>query len=214
MLRYEKYHQLSFTLTTGGGVKRLSIVVKTSANHPQASIGIASGLSWASSFLSRSSLIFKRLWFYTLANNCFKPVRKVHLTASTYTFNYCSNVTGEMRKKTLLTKGTRLNNILAPKIRNFSTSIPQTGALVPVKTNKSEHSSLTGNSLVCDKSCSVSLDTILFIERMNKIEDNRLTLYKIAFSTDSLLAACDQYFFFALLQILWYFFSLIVKEFR
>lgn len=45
MLRYEKDHQLSFTPTTGGGVKRLNIVVKTSANHPQAPIGIAPGLS-------------------------------------------------------------------------------------------------------------------------------------------------------------------------
>ena len=136
MLGYEKYHQLSFTLTMGVGVKRFTVAFKISINHPQALIGLASGLSWASSFLSRSSIIFKRLWFYTLANNCFKPVRKIHLTASTYTFNYYylmySNVIGEIRKKTLLTKSTCLNNISAPKIRNFSTSIPQTGALVLV----------------------------------------------------------------------------------
>jgi hypothetical protein len=97
---------------------------------------------------------------------------------STYTFNYCyptgSNVDGELQKKTLWIKGTRLNNMLAPKIRNFYTNIPQTGALVPVKTNKSEHSNVT-SSLVFDKTFTASLDTMLFIERMNKIKDNRST---------------------------------------
>lgn len=43
-----------------------------------------------------------------------------------------------------------------------------------------------------DKACQVSLDTVLFIEKMNKIEDNRSFLYKTAFSTDSLLVAYDQ----------------------
>jgi hypothetical protein len=91
----------------------------------------------------------------------------------------------------LLIRGTRLNNRLAPKIRYFSSNVPHTGTVVPVKIDKSEHSSLTGN-LVFDKTCLVSLDTILFIERMNKIEDNRSILYKAAFSTDSLLAAYGQ----------------------
>ena len=98
MLRYEKYHQSSLKSTTGGGAKRLSRVVKTSANHLKALIGIVSGLSWASPFLSRSSLIFKRLGFYTLASDCVKLVRSIHLTTSTYTFNYYyfinNNVTG------------------------------------------------------------------------------------------------------------------------
>ena len=90
-----------------------------------------------------------------------------------------------------MNKSTCLNNKLALKIQNFSTNIPQTSALVLVQTNKSEHSSLT-SSLALDKACQVSLNTILFIERMNKIEDNRSFLYKTAFSTDSLLVAYDQ----------------------
>ena len=85
-----------------------------------------------------------------------------------------------------MNKGTRLKNKLALKFQNFSTNIPQTSALVLVQTNKSEHSSLT-SSLVFDKACQVSLNTILFIERMNKIEDNRSFLYKTAFSSDRLL---------------------------
>lgn len=85
----------------------------------------------------------------------------------------------------------RLNNRLAPKFRNFSTNIPQAGALTLVKIDKNKHSSLTTN-LIFNKTCKVSLDTILFIERMNKIEGNRFTLLKIAFSTDSLLVAYNQ----------------------
>ena len=72
-------------------------------------------------------------------------------------------VDGEIRKKTLLNKGTRLNNKLAPKLQNFSTNIPQTSTFALVQTNKSEHSSLT-SSLVFDKTCQVSLDTILLKE--------------------------------------------------
>jgi hypothetical protein len=63
-------------------------------------------------------------------------------------------------------------------------SVSQAGALVSVKAYKSERSSLT-DCLVFDKTCTASLDTILFIERTNKIEDNRPTLYKTAFSTNS-----------------------------
>ena len=69
--------------------------------------------------------------------------------------------------------------------------IPQTSAFVLVQTNKSEHSSVT-SSLAFDKACQVSLNTILFIERMNKIEDNKSFLYRIAFSPDSLLVVYDQ----------------------
>jgi hypothetical protein len=71
-----------------------------------------------------------------------------------------------------LNKSTRLNNKLALKIQNFSTNIPQTSALGLVQTNKSEHSSLT-SSLVFDKACQVSLNSILFIERRTTIEDNK-----------------------------------------
>jgi hypothetical protein len=194
-LGYGKYNQFGFTLTTNGGVKRLNIVIKTSANHLQAPRGVVSGLDPTSPSLSRSSSIFKRLGFYTLAINCLKPVRITYLTMSTYTFNYCyltgDNVDGGLRKKTLLIRSTHLHNILAPKIRKIFTNVPQAGALVPVETDKSEHSSLT-DSLVFDKTCTVSLDTILFIERMHKIEDNRSTLYRAAFSADSLLVAYSQ----------------------
>ena len=89
-----------FYANNGGGVKRLNFVIKTSANHPQALISVASRLDRASLSLSRSSLIFKRLGFFTLASNCVKPVRTTHLTMPTYTFNYCyptgDNVDGEI----------------------------------------------------------------------------------------------------------------------
>jgi hypothetical protein len=134
MLRYKKYHQFCFKQTMGVGVKRLGTVVKISVNHSQALIGVVSRLDWAFSFLSRSSLIFKRLRFYSLASNCVKPVQTIHLAMSTYTFNYY--VRGEIRKKTWLNKSTCYNNKLAPKFRNFYSSIPQTSALVLVKQMK------------------------------------------------------------------------------
>jgi hypothetical protein len=191
MLRYKKYQWFCFKATTGKGVKRLSRAIKTSVNYPQALIGVASGLHWASTFLRRSSSFLKRFGIYSQASNHIKPVQMIHPTMSTYTFNYYYNVNGEIGKKTLLNRGTRLNNILAPKFRNFSTKVPQAGALVPVKSDKNEYSSVTSN-LTFNKTCEVSLDTILFIEKMNKIEDNRLILYKTAFSTDSLLVAYNQ----------------------
>jgi retron-type reverse transcriptase len=61
---------------------------------------------------------------------------------------------------------------------------------VPVKTNKSEDSNLASN-LTFNKTCEVSLEIILFIEKMNKIEDTRSVLDKMAFSNDSLLVAYD-----------------------
>ena len=88
MLRYKKYHQFCFKLTMGVGVKRLSRALKTSVNHPQALIGVVSGLPWVSIFLSSSSLIPKRLRFYSLASNCIKPVQTIHKAMSTHTFNY------------------------------------------------------------------------------------------------------------------------------
>jgi hypothetical protein len=68
----------------------------------------------------------------------------------------------------LLVRGTHLINVLAPKTRNFLTSISQTDAPVSVKTGKSEHSSLTG-SLFVDNTRRVSLDTTSFTERMSEI---------------------------------------------
>jgi len=130
-----------------------------------------------------------------VAINYIRPVQTIYLTMSTYTFNYCHYiygiVKGEIQRKASLNKGTCFNNKLAPKFRSFSTNIPQTSALVLVETDKSERYNLTNNSISKD-TCEVSLDTILFIERMNKIEDNRSFLYKVAFSKDSLLVAYDQ----------------------
>lgn len=85
----------------------------------------------------------------------------------------------------------RLNNKMALKIQNFSTNVPYENALMPAQMNGGRDSSLI-SSLVFDKAFQVSFNTILFIERMNKIEDNRSSLYKTAFSTDSLLIAYDQ----------------------
>ena len=70
------------------GVKRLSRAIKTSVNYSQALIGVVSELHWASTFLRRFSSFFKRLWKYSLASNYIKPVQMIHLTMSTYTFNY------------------------------------------------------------------------------------------------------------------------------
>jgi len=85
------------------GVKRLIHAIKTSVNYSQALIGVVSKLHWASTFLRRSSSFSKRLWKYSLASNYIKPVLMIHLTMSTYTFNYYypmgDNVDGEIRKK-------------------------------------------------------------------------------------------------------------------
>jgi hypothetical protein len=75
-------------------------------------------------------------------------------------------------EKTWLIKSTRLNNIyiyIDPEnSKIFYKYTTGRCVLVPVKTDKSEHSRLTGG-LVFDKIFIVSLDTILFIEKMNKI---------------------------------------------
>ena len=188
--RSQTINSFGFKGTTCGGVKGFSRVSKTSINRSKALIGVASRLSRALTFSRTGSLIPKRL----IAQNYSRLVQSIHLTTLTYTFNILMNllriVDGEIRKKTLLNEGTRLNNKLAPKFQNFSTNISQTSALAPVQTDISEYSSSTG--LVFDKTCQVSLDTILFIERMNKIENNRSFLYKTAFSTDGLLVAYDQ----------------------
>lgn len=176
-------------------MKGFSRVSKTSNNRSKTLIGVVSKLSRVPTFLRTNSLISKRFWVYPIVKNYIRLVQSKHFTTLTYTFNSIKNllvtVEGGIRKKTLLNESRRLNNKLALKIQNFSTNIPQTSALVLVQTNKSEHSSLT-SSLVFDKACQVSLNTILFIERMNKIEDNRSFLYKTAFSSDSLLVAYHQ----------------------
>lgn len=97
---------------------------------------------------------------------------------STYTFNYY--VIGEIREKTWLNKSICYKTKLAPKFRNFCSSIPQTSALMLVNTNKSEHSSLASN-LAFNKTCQVSLDTILFIEKMNRIKNNKLVYIRWLF---------------------------------
>lgn len=67
----------------------------------------------------------------------------IHLITSTYTFNYYyfinNNIYEEIRKKTLPIRGIRLNNVLAPKIRDFSTNVPHAGALAPIIGDNSEH---------------------------------------------------------------------------
>jgi hypothetical protein len=177
------------------GAKRFILAFKASVNCPKALVGVVSRFKRALPFLRIGSLIPKRFRIYSLASNYIRPVRTIHLSTSNYTFNYChrygDTVKGEIRKNMLPNRGTRIHNKLAPKFRNFSTNVAQTGALVPGKTDKSEHPSLTSNSTF-NKTCEVSLDAILFIERMNKIEDHRSTLYKVAFSTDSLLVAYNQ----------------------
>ena len=85
----------------------------------------------------------------------------------------------------------RLNNKLAPKFRSFSTIIPLTSVKALVKNDKSEYCNQI-SSLILKKTYEVSLNTVLFIEKMNKIEDNKLSLYKAAFSIDNLLVAYGQ----------------------
>ena len=125
----------------GGRVKGFNPVSKTFLNRPKAPIGVVSRLSRASTFSRTGSLIPKRLRVYPGAKNYFRLVQSIYFTTSTYTFNIIMSsliiVDGEIRKKTLLNKGTRLNNKLAPKLQNFSTNIPRTSALVPVQTNVS-----------------------------------------------------------------------------
>jgi hypothetical protein len=62
---------------------------------------------------------------------------------------------------------------------------------VLVKTNESEYYSLASN-LVFNKMCEVSLDKILFIERINKIKETKSVLYLKSFSIDSWLIVSDQ----------------------
>ena len=128
-------------------MKGFGQVSKTSINRLKALLGTVSRLNRASTFSRTSSLIFKRFRVYPVAKNYIKLVQPKHFTTSTYTFNSTKNsqvaVDGEIRKKALLNKGTRLNNKLALKIQNFSMDVPQTSTFALVQTNKSEHFSLS-----------------------------------------------------------------------
>ena len=193
MPKYIDINSFGFKKTMGAEVKRFTFALKTSTHHPKALIGVVSRSYRATtSFLRSGSWIPKRIRIYFVVTNYTRPIQMIYLITSTYTFNYShfinDNVKGEIRKKMLLNKSTRCNNKLAPKFCNFSTSIPCTSALVHVKFHQSEYYNLTSN-IIPNNTCEVSLDTILFIKRMNKIEDHKLTLYKIAFSTNSLLIA-------------------------
>ena len=144
--------------------KRFNRVLKAFINYLKALKGVVSRL-FRAFFLRISSLIPKRFWIYSKAHNYIKPVLTKNRTTLTNTLNY--NVRGEIRKIMLPNRGTRSDNRLAPRHRYFSTVIPQTGALVPVK-NKSEHFNQT-SSLLFNKTSQVSLDTILFIEKMTHL---------------------------------------------
>ena len=84
----------------GKGVKKLTRAVKTSVNYPRALIGVVTGSHRASTFSRRSSSFPMQLWKYFLSSNYIKFVQTIHLTMSTYTFNYCypmgDNVDGEI----------------------------------------------------------------------------------------------------------------------
>lgn len=179
MPMFQVINSFGLTRTISGGVKGFSPISKTSINRLKALIGVVSRLNRALTFLRKSLLISTQFRVYLVAKNYIRPVQSIHFTMLTYTFNGSRNsqltVEGEIRKKkTQRNRSTRLNNKLAPKIRNFFTNISQTSIVALVPTNKSEHSNITSN-LVYNKDCSVPLDTILFILSMNKIEDKRLS---------------------------------------
>ena len=146
-LRILIINSLGFKWTTSGRVKGFGQVSKTFINRLKALLGTVSRLNRVSTFSRTSSLIFKRFRVYPVAKNYIKLVQPKHFTTSTYTFNSTKNsqvaVDGEIRKKALLNKGTRLNNKLALKIQNFSMDVPQTSTFALVQTNKSEHFSLS-----------------------------------------------------------------------
>lgn len=102
--RYLNINSFGFKGTASGGMKRFNPTFKISINYLIALIGVVSILKRASTFLSRSSLISKRLRIHSVANNYNKLVHAMYLTTSTYTFNYYhlfnDNVKGEIRKKT------------------------------------------------------------------------------------------------------------------
>lgn len=193
--RYQNINSSGFKKTSSGGVKRFILVFKTSTNCSIALKSVASSFNVAHTFLSLSSLILNRLWTCSLANNYIKPIQTIRHTLSTYTFNSVKNdltiVKGEIEKKTSLFKSKRLNNKSAPKLRNFSTNITHATDFAMVNYKKNDHHIPTIVSYF-KKTCKVSLNTILFIEKMNKIEDIKSSLYKTAFSVNSLLVAYYQ----------------------
>lgn len=99
----------------------------------------------------------------------------------------------KFKKKMLFNKDIRLNNELIPKLYSFSTIMPQITIFVLIKNKKSDSENLISNfNLNDNKTCKVSLNTVLFIEKMNKTEINKSSLYKSAFSVSNLLVSYGQ----------------------
>ena len=98
---------------------------------------------------------------------------------------------GKFEKKMLLNKKIRLNNRLASKFCNFFTIVPKIDTFIIAKTYKNDNY-YSKNKTILNKDCEIWLNTVLFLEKMNKIEDNKAILYKIAFSTSNLLLAYNQ----------------------
>jgi hypothetical protein len=193
--RYQNINSFGFKKTSSGGVKRFILVFKTSTNYSIALISVVFSFNRAYTILNLSSLILNRLWISSLANNYIKPIQTIRHTSSTYTFNSVKNdlttIKGEIKKKTTLFKSKRLNNISAPKLTNLSKNITHATDFALVNYKKNYHPIPTIVSHF-KETCKVSLSTILFIEKMNKIEDIKSSLYKTAFSINSLLVAYYQ----------------------
>lgn len=196
MPKYLNINSFGLKKTMGAEVKRFTFTLKTSTHHPKALISVVSkSYRAAISFLRNGSWILKRLRIDSVVTNYTRHIQMIYLTMPTYTFNYYQftndNVKGEIRKKMLQNRSTRYNSKLAPKFYNFSTIPPCISSLIHVNSHKNEYYNLL-NYIIPNKNCEVSLDTVLFIKRMNKIEDHRSSLYKVAFSTNNLLTAYYQ----------------------
>jgi hypothetical protein len=193
-LKFQIASSLGFIQTINGEIKKSAAAIKISTNPLKALLSIARKLYK----LLLNFILSTQFWTNSKANDYFKPVhtKKFFLVTSTYTFNFIFykyfNIKEEIWKKTLLNESTYFNNKLAPKFCSFSISISKSKYLVPViKCNINEHFNKTSFSNF-DSTCQVSLNTILFLEKMNKIENVRCSLFKTAFSINSLLAAYDQ----------------------
>lgn len=176
-------------------MKRFIRVSKTSTSSSKALISVVSKLSKALVFSRVKLLIFKRLRDNPVATNYVRPVRTMHFTSLTYTFNSVTYVltivNGEILKKTPLILLRCLSNKLALKSHDFSTSIPQVSVKRLVKTEKKDSDALI-DCLGLKKTCEVSLQTILCHDEIGKISGTQSSLYQTAFSTESLLIAYDQ----------------------
>lgn len=176
-------------------MKRFIRVSKTSISSSKALISVVSKLSQVLVFSRVDLLIFKRLRDSPVAINYVRPVRTMHFTTLTYTFNSVRDVlaivNGEILKKTPLTLLRCLSNKLALKSHDFSTSTPQVNVKRLVKTEKNDSDVLI-DCLDSKKTCEVSLQTILCHDEIGKISGTQSSLYQTAFSMDSLLIAYDQ----------------------